>query len=404
MARSAAVAASTSESQRTDRVPLLAFIADGESEAVLREGLSQAVPSGFEVHRGNVRTALASLAKTSTPRALIVDITGESHPLALLSDLSHVVEPDVQVMIVGEREDVAFYRQVTRTLGAAEYLYKPLVAEMVARHFGAQITHQPPSSGTLGGRMVTITGTRGGSGATTMATNLAWFLSQSSRRHTALLDTDLQTGTAAMMLGAQAGPGLRSALEQPDRVDELFIERTAIPLADRLHVLAGEESVADRFDYASGAGERLITMLRRRFNFIVADVPFPGSNLSRDLLNLAHQRVLVTTPTLAGIRDTLRLVGLPAGAAQARRAIIVLNRVGMPGSLTKRQVEDALCTKIDVVIPDQPRSLAAAESLGEPAAKARGGFRAGIIDLVKHVTFGQEAQEAKRSRWLWSRS
>ena len=244
---------------------------------MLREGLSQAVPNGFEVRRGNVRTALAALTKMPTPRALIIDITGESQPLALLGDLTHVVEPDVQVMIVGEREDVAFYRQVTRTLGAAEYLYKPLVTEMVARHFGAQITHQAPNGGALGGRMVTVTGTRGGVGATTLAANLAWLLSQSSRRHTVLLDADLQTGTAAMLLGAQTGPGLRSALEQPSRVDELFIERTAIPLTDRLHILAGEEKLADELDYASGAGERLITMLRRRFNFIVADVPFPGS-------------------------------------------------------------------------------------------------------------------------------
>ncbi len=390
------------DSPRADRASLLGFVADADSEAVLREGLSQAIPNGFEVRRGNVRTALAALAKTPTPRALIVDITGESQPLALLGDLSHIVEPDVQVMIIGEREDVAFYRQVTRSLGAAEYLYKPLVAEMVARHFGAQITHQAPAAA-LGGRMVTITGTRGGVGATTLAANLAWFLSQSSRRHTALLDADLQTGTAPMVLGAQASPGLRSALEQPGRLDELFVERAAIPVADRLHILAGEESLSERPDYVPGAAERLTTLLRRRFNFVVADVPFRGSNFSRDLLELAHQRVLVMNPTLAGIRDTLRLLALPAGASQARRALIVMNRSGMPGGLSRRQVEEALRTAVDVVVPDQPRPLATAENLGEPAAKLPGAFRTGVIDLVKQVTFGQETQDEPRRRWPWAR-
>ena len=396
----ATIPAAITERPIGDRASLLAFVTDSASEAVLREGLSQAVPTGFEVHRGNVRTALSTLTKIQTPKALVVDITGESQPLALLGDLSHIVEPDVRVMIIGEREDVAFYRQVTRSLGAAEYLYKPLVAEMVARHFGPQITQQTPVAA-LGGRMVTVTGTRGGVGATTLAANLAWFLAQSSRRHTALLDADLQTGTAPMVLGVQASQGLRSALEQPSRVDELFVERAAIPVADRLYVLAGEESLSERPDYVPGAAERLTTLLQRRFNFVVADVPFRSSEFSRDLLELAHQRVLVMTPTLPSIRDTLRMLALPAGASQARRALIVMNRAGVPGGLSRRQVEDALCTTVDVVVPDQSRPLANAENLGEPAAKSPGAFRSSVIDLVNQVTFGQEKPQERRRRGLW---
>ena len=249
-----------------------------------------------------------------------------------------------------------------------------------------------------------MTGTRGGAGASTIAANLAWFLSQSSRRHTVLLDADLQMGTAAMMLATKSGTGLRSALEQPSRIDELFIERTAISVADRLHVVAGEESLDNHIDYASEGTERLAGFLRRRFNFVLADVPIRDYVFSRDLLKLAHQRVLITLPTLAGVRDTLRLLALPAGPAQARRAVVVLNRVGMPGGLTRRQVEDALKTSIDVVIPDQPKPLAHAESLGEPAAKSAGGFRNGIVDLAKQVTFGQEAHQEPRRRWSWLRS
>ena len=297
---------------RSDRMPFLAFIADGDSETVLREGLAQALPSGFEIRRGNVRTALTALAQMSTPRALVIDITGESQPLGLLADLSHVLEPDVQVMIVGERQDVAFYRQVTRTLGATEYLYKPLVSEMVARHFGAQITHQAPSSAALGGRMVTVTGTRGGVGATTIAANLAWHLADIGRRHTALLDADLQTGTAAMLLGAQAGPGLRSALEQPSRVDELFIERAAVPLGDRLHIMASEEALSEQPGCAPGAAERLAALMRRRFNFVVADVPFGTS--------LAVPRP-AGPDAAAGPGDGPDPAQHPRGAAHARPAV-----------------------------------------------------------------------------------
>ncbi len=395
-------AAAPGTASRTDRVKLLAFIADAPSEAVLREGLSQAVPTGFDVRRGNVRTALAALSHMPTPRALVIDITGEPQPLGLLGDLSHVLEPDVQVMVVGDREDVAFYRQITRTLGATEYLYKPLVPDMVARHFGAQLTQQAPTNAALGGRMLSVTGARGGAGATTVAVNLAWHLSQVSRRHTALLDADLQTGTAAMLLGAQSGTGLRSALEQPGRVDALFVERLAIPVMDRLHVLSGEEALAEQPGCAPGAAAGLAGLLRRRFNFIVADVPFGPGALTRDLLDLAQQRVLVTMPTLSGVRETLRLMALPAGSAQARRAVLVLNRDGMPGGLTRPQMEDALRIKVDVVIPDLPRLVCNAENLGEPAAKSRGAFRTGIADLAREVAFASSGVPARR-RWPFAR-
>jgi len=373
---------------RSDRLPLLAFVADAETEAVLREALVEAVPVGMVVRRGNIRFAVAALQKMPTPRMLIVDVSGEEQPLTLLGDLSDVVEPDVRVLVVGDQEDVNFYRQVTRGLGALEYLYKPLTRDMVARHFGPLITRQAPSQDSMhGGRFVSITGVRGGVGATTVAAHLAWHFGVTARRHTVLLDPDLHLGSAAMMLDAKTGPGLRTALEAPQRVDELFVERAAQPVSGRLNVLAGEERLGDQPIYAPGAAQRLIEALRRRYNFIVADVPFAPLQLHRDLLELSHQRVLVMHPSLAGVRETLRLLALPNGPMQPRRAVVVLNRVGIAGGLTRKQVEDALKMKVDVAIPDLPRQLGAAANMGQPASAMRGGFRGAITQLANEVAF-----------------
>ena len=66
---------------------------------------------------------------------------------------------------------------------------------------------------------------------------------------------------------------------------------------------------------------------------------------------------------------------------------MVLNRVGIPGGLTRRQVEDALKMKVDVAIPDLPRQVGNAATLGEPAMTSSSGFRAGIIELARQVAF-----------------
>ena len=399
-------------SARHDRPALTAFIADARSEEALRDGLIDFASGEIDIRRGGIRGAIATMQKHATPKVLIVDVSGEDQPLTALGDLSHVVEPDVCVLVVGELNNADFYREVTRGLGAADYLPKPLTRDKISRHFGAFVLGQAPAAeGVLGGRAIAVTGVRGGVGSTTISVNLSWHLGVWMRRHTVLLDPDLHLGMAAFLLNIQPGPGLRMALEAPERIDALLAERAAQPAADRLHVLAGEEKVAFQPNHASGAAGRLLEALRRRYNFIVADVPFAPVPVYRDLLDLVDQRVLVMEPTLAAVRDTLRLLGLPPGQAQTQRAVVVLNRVGVPGGLTKRQVEDALKMKVDVTIPDLPRQVGVAATLGEPAMANSGGFRTGIFELTRQVG-GQRlldsasdaasaaaAASAKKTRW-----
>jgi pilus assembly protein CpaE len=399
-----------------DRTMLLAFVNDTATEVILRDGLSDVTPETFEILRGGIRAAIIALQKIATPRSLIVDISGEEEPLSALLDLSQVVEPDVRVLVTGEINDVDFYREVTRGMGAREYLPKPLTRDMVIRLFAPVIVGRQVGNQELnGGRVITITGARGGVGASTIAVNLAWQFGVARSRHTVLLDPDLHTGTAALYVDAPTGQGLRAALEMPDRIDDLFVERTAQVLKDRLHVLAGQEPLSDRLACAPDAAPRLLAALRRRYNFIVVDVPFHPLPLYRDLLDLANQRVIVFEPTLAGVRDTLRLRALHDGQGQSSPTVLLLNRVGMPGGLSLAQVEDALEGHVDMVIPDLPKRLAAAANMGEPAVRERGFFRVRVQDLARLVAFNRlldsttspiatkRREEKKRGWQIWKK-
>lgn len=379
---------SDAASARHDRPSLIGFITDARSEEALRDGLNEVTVEQLDIRRGGVRAAVAAMQKLATPRVLVVDVSGEDQPLTALGDLAHVVEPDVCVLVIGETNNVDFYREVTRGMGAADYLAKPLTRDIVARHFSAFLRGKTPAAqAALGGRTIALTGVRGGVGATTLAVNLAWNFGVVMRRHTVLLDPDIQRGSAAFLLNVQPGPGLRVALEAPERLDSLLAERAAQPAADRLHVLAGEESLAIQPNPAPGAARVLLDALRSRYNFIVADVPYAPVPLYRELLDLVDQRVLVMEPTLAAVRDTLRLLALPSGDEQTQRAIVVLNRVGIAGGLTRRQVEDSLKMKVDIAIPDLPRQVGNAATLGEPAMVSSSGFRAGVNELARQVAF-----------------
>ncbi len=100
---------------RPDRKDIVAFVTDIETEGVVRDGLSDSAPRGIEFHRTNIRGAIEVLQNTATPRVLVVDVTGESRPLTALEGLSDVVEPDVQVLLIGDTA-INFYRHATRIL------------------------------------------------------------------------------------------------------------------------------------------------------------------------------------------------------------------------------------------------------------------------------------------------
>jgi pilus assembly protein CpaE len=373
---------------RHDRPPLIAFVEDSSTETALREGLADVADTDLDIRRGGIRAAINALRKAATPRVLVIDVTGVEQPLSALHDLSFVTEPDVRVLVIGELSNVDFYREITRGLGALEYLSKPITRDMVSRHFAPLIVGRAPTleSG-QGGRVITITGVRGGVGATTLSVNLAHHFGITSDRHTVLLDPDLHLGTAAMMLDCQSGPGLRMALENPDRIDELFVERSAQPVSGRLHVLSGEVKLAEQPGYGPNAAKMLLQALTKRYNFVVADVPFNPHPLYRDLLELTQQRVLVMEPTLACVRDALRLLALPPGAGQPRRPVIVLNRLGKKGGLTRRKIEESLKTKVDIVIPDLPRAVETAATMGEAIAAGRNPFRKGVVELARLTAF-----------------
>ena len=379
----------TGEAGRPNRAHCMAYVNDSTTEAALQQGMAD-MQGALEIHRGGIKAAIAAMQRLGTPRVLIVDVSDEDSPLEALDALSDLVEPHVCLLVTGKLSGLDFYREVTRTVGATEYLAKPLTREMVARHFAPLAQGRAPAGeAAMGGRVITVTGVRGGVGATTIATNLAWHFGLVARRHTVLLDPDTHFGTASFMLNVEPGLGLAAALQTPDRIDALLAERVAIPVDDRLHVLGAQEKLDVVTEHAPEAADKLLTALRRRYNFVVADVPFRPLPLYRDLLAASHRRVLVLEPSLAAVRDTLRLIGLPAPSAESARPVLVLNRVGRPGSLTRRQIEDALQRKLDVVINDLPKLVGNAATLGKPAVATRGVFRDAILALSREVAFSR---------------
>ena len=115
------------------RVRLMAFVLDGESEAALSSCLAQLpIPSPM-IMRGGLTGAIRYLGAERSPESIIVDISGAEMPASQIHDLAELCEPGVLVIAIGDRNDVALYRDLVRA-GVSEYIVKPVTAQLLARH------------------------------------------------------------------------------------------------------------------------------------------------------------------------------------------------------------------------------------------------------------------------------
>lgn len=368
------------------RPAFVGFVKDAESAHILRATLGPAFPTGLTLHQMSFRESIETLGCIETPQTILIDVSGEEQPLSAILQLETVVDPGTRVLVIGDNRSVSFYRSLTRNLGVKEYLPKPLDAGLVAHDFLPWATGaEPEAEPARGGSMIALCGACGGVGVTTIATNLAWLIGGETRRHTILLDADLHRGSAALAANVPPSTGLRSALEAPDRIDPLLIERAAHPATERLHVLAAEEPLTEKWTHRIGGGNALSAALRKRYNFVIADIPARPLGFAGEILALAQQRILITEPTPQSVRLAQRWMELPAGAMQTRRPIVILNKYHRKRSIPVAKIEQELGTEIAVIVPDVGAPSARAADLGESLIGQKGKFRDALVKLAQLV-------------------
>ena len=374
------------------RPAFMGFVRDDASLQVIRSALASAFPTGVPLQRVSFAETLDYLARVDTPRTVLIDISGEEQPMSAVHRLEPVIDPGTRVLIIGEERSIGFYRSLTRTLGVSEYLSKPLDAALVSRELAPWAVGEVPAIETSrGGSMVAVCGAAGGVGATTIATGLAWLIGGEIRRHTILLDADLQRGSAALASNAPPSTGLRNALDTPDRIDPLLIERAAQPSIGRLHVLGAEEPLTEPWEYHPGGGRALLNALRQRYNLVVADIPARPTGFAAELLALAHMRVIVTTGAPRSLGNAARWLALPPGQMQTSAPIVVLNRYQRKRCPPISTIAATLGTEIAVVVPELRTIVAKGSDLGEPPVARKGPFRKVLLDLAGRLGVGTAA-------------
>ena len=387
-----------------NRDPFNAFICDDAALDVLRPVVIELGWQPEKCNKGGLRNAVQSLSISASPNILMVDLSESGDPLSDINALAEVCEPGTVVIAVGQVNDVRLYRDLLAS-GIHDYLLKPLSPAQVRDSLvNAQAVFANPKQHdpSVAKKHIStaVIGTRGGCGASTLATSLAWLFSADEKRPTALLDLDVHFGTGALALDLEPGRGLTDAIENPGRIDGLFIERAMIRANDHLAILSAEAPMNSPLMTDGAAFVQLEEEFRVAFEMTVIDMPRNMLINFPNLLTDVNVALVVVEMTLASARDTIRILSwLKANAAHVQ-PLIVANKVQSGvAEINKADFEASIERKINFTIPYDVKAATNAAKLGQTFADANRASKAGaaIRDIAKSVLGVGDGEEIETS-------
>ncbi|MGH6718799.1 MAG: AAA family ATPase [Alphaproteobacteria bacterium] len=261
--------------------------------------------SHVQVIDGGLPAAVQFHSENPTPQLIIVEAADTGEGLySALDQLANVCDAGTQVLVVGADNDINTYRALLAR-GVSEYLLTPLAARTVIESVGAIFENpdNPPM-----GRVISFIGAVGGSGSSTIAHNIAWFLGNTFRDDVIVVDLDIAFGTAALDFNLQPSQTVLQALADPGRLDEQLFERMLVKHDDYVGVLAAPAALDVDASIDIEVLDQVVQFVRRQAPFIVVDVPHIWQPWSRELLVESDEAVVTATLDLASMRDAKSLV------------------------------------------------------------------------------------------------
>jgi pilus assembly protein CpaE len=341
------------------------------------------VKAHLKMQMGGIAAALEAYQSSPTPNVIILETDGRGDGiLAGLDSLAEVCDSGSRVIVVGRVNDVFLYRGLIRR-GVSEYLVGPVGAIDIVRAICG--LYSSPEAKPVG-RIIAVTGAKGGVGASTVAHNIAWAIARDLSLDAVVTDLDLAYGTAGLDYNQDPPQGIADAVFSPDRVDNAFVDRLLAKCTDNLSLLAAPATLDRVYDFGSEAFDAIFDSLRSTVPCIVLDVPHQWTGWTKRALVGADELLIVAAPDLANLRNAKNLVDLLRSARpNDNRPYYCLNQFGVPKrpEIKAADFAKALDDEPLAAIPFDPQLFGTAANNGQMIAEISAGHR--TAETFRHL-------------------
>lgn len=280
---------------------------------------------------GSLAEARAHCLTQGAPDILLVEVENQQTLAADLAALAECCPPQMRLVLLGERGDVALFRWLI-SVGVDDYYPAPLDPDALRAGL-LRLLGVPLVTSLRKGRVICVVGAAGGVGTSTVCANLALELAEQHHRQVALLDLNLYHSRHPILLGCDYAPPGEQWWQATDRLDGTLLAHTAHQLGPRLFLFYDEGA-----ELVLGAEQLVaaVNVMAEHYSTLIIDVPDLRSHGLRALLQEADVVICLHDFSLGA----LRLLGnLPKGG-QAQRHLLVGNHCrGKEGRVPAAELE-----------------------------------------------------------------
>ncbi len=272
---------------------------------------------------------------------------------------------DIAIFAASESTDGPLILQVMR-LGVREFLPKPIDENTLLEAINRVTRHRVESI--TQGKLITVIGTAGGMGATTLATNLAVELAALASGAVTVVDLDYRFGQVATLLDVDPTYTLADLCGAPDHLEPSVVARALAAHSTGVQVLSRPTTTAEADNITAASCMGMFSALLNMNDYVVADGPVRFDLSAKSILALSDLNVLVVQLLVPCVRNALRILeNMRASGYNLDRTKLVCNRVGREsGHLSVAHVTETLGIELLATIPDDWSAVSGAINLGEP--------------------------------------
>ena len=280
----------------------------------------------------------------------------------------------VPLLVFGPAGDPNAMRLAMRA-GASDYLPEPLSEKDLLHSVDLvceDLSRKPQDLG----RLISVINSKGGSGASFIAGNIACELAQEASRQVALIDLDLQFGGLARYLDLTPQRGLLEALGAINEMDEVSAEAYVTTHKSGLKVLAApSDGVVMHTRIAAEQVDLLLQVFLQNNDQVVVDLPRSIDPVTLDVLDRSDRMLLVVQQSLAHINGAAKLLQILQKEVALRqdRVDVVVNRFAKNSIIEIDDIRKTLRVDDVHVIPNQYKLVSESIDTGKPVVESARG-------------------------------
>jgi pilus assembly protein CpaE len=322
------------------------------------------------------------------------DIDNEFQHIRSLLNSDEVAE----VFLISKNSDPAVLMQAIK-IGAKEFFLLPLKEEEVRQaleKFKEKINRK--KSPQLG-KIITIFGSKGGVGATTVAVNLAVNLAQKeSVKSVALIDMNMMFGEIPLFLELDPGYHWGEIVKNISRLDSTFLMNILAKHSSGVHVLPSPATLSDSRSAIPEMMSHLIGFMQKLFDFVIIDAGQFVDEISLKIMELSDNILLISLLSLPCISNANKILQSISELKTfpEERIKIVINRYLSKSDIPLDDAEESVHKKTFWTIPNDYGTTVSAINNGTPLymAAPRAQITRSLNDLAD--TFVEKEDHQKK--------